>query len=223
MRTVNKIFRYIYVPVLFAVIGYVIIYIAFTPIFNIIGAVSGMIARESAPNFNKELSVIYDPEAHKTVETVNNTVSESVVEWPKQGMVYANITCEAIGMDENLYWGDSDDILNVGIGQYTGSYIPGYGKTILICGHRSTFGRYIKYTELGYIYKITTNYGVYEYQVTDIVILTEEEAEEQVGYWLVENKERLIYYTCYPFESGYGKATQRCFVFAKKVSGPDVE
>lgn len=225
MRKVNKILRYIYVPVLFAVIGYMIIYIALTPVFSIAKSVGGMIISDRAPNFNKELSVIYDPEAHKEVETtVNNSVPISAIEQPRTGAVYANISCDAIGMNESIYWGDSNAILDVGIGQYTGSYMPGYGRTMLICGHRSTFGRYIKYTEVGNVYKVTTNYGVYEYEVTDIKIMTAAEAESQVSAWLLQkDEEQLIYYTCYPFESGYGKATQRCFVFAKKISGPEVE
>lgn len=223
MRKVNKVLRYLYVPVLFVVMGYLIIYIGLSPVFALAKSVGGMIVRDSAPNFNKELSIIYDPEAHKAVEQVNDTISVADVVWPKDGAVYANITCEAIGMDENIYWGDSAGILDVGIGQYSGSYIPGYGRTILLCGHRSTFGRYIKSAEVGHIYKITTNYGVYEYEITDIKIMKATEAEKQVVSWLRAEEEQLIYYTCYPFESGYGKATDRCFVFAKKISGPAVE
>lgn len=223
MRKVNKVLRYLYVPVIFAVIGYLVIYIGLAPVFSIAKSVGGMIVKDRAPNFNKELSVIYDPEAHKVVEQVNDTVSVADVVWPKDGAVYANISCAEVGMNENLYWGDSANILDVGIGQYSGSYLPGYGRPLLICGHRSTFGRYIKSAEVGHVYTITTNYGVYEYEITDIKIMTAAEAEKQVGTWLLQEEEQLIYYTCYPFESGYGKATERCFVFAKKISGPSVE
>lgn len=223
MRKVNKVLRYMYVPVIFAVIGYIVIYIGLAPVFNIAKAIGGMIVSDSAPNFNKELSIIYDPEAHKVVEQVDNTISSEDVVWPKNGEVYANISCPKVGMDENIYWGDSNAILDVGIGQYSGSYIPGYGKTMLICGHRSTFGRFIKLAEVGDIYTVTTNYGVYEYEITDIKIMTAKEAESQVTTWLSAKEENLIYYTCYPFEGSYGTFTERCFVFAKNISGPTIQ
>lgn len=223
MRKLNKLLRYIYVPIIFAIIGYGMLYIALKPVFRIAGSVGGIIIKDNAPNFDSSLSIIYNPEAHKAVEVVDNKVSISSVERPKFGSIYANIKCDEISMDENIYWGDSENILNVGIGQYTGSSLPGYGRPMLICGHRTSFGHHVRNTQIGNVYTVTTNYGVFQYEVYDIIILDESEAEKKVTGWLLEDSEKLIYYTCYPFESSYGNPTKRCFVFAKKISGPVVE
>ena len=49
------------------------------------------------------------------------------------------MTCEQVGLDVPLYYGDSMEIMRVGAGQYQGSFIPGYGKTILLSGHNTTY------------------------------------------------------------------------------------
>lgn len=221
MHMVNTKLKYIYIPIIFTLIGYVVIYVSFLPVFRIAGAFGSMLISKSEPDFNTEMSVIFDPEAHKAVLSQDDTINEADIQKPRYGNAYANIECEEVSMNQPIYWGDTNAVLDIGIGQYAGSYYPGYGKAILICGHNVSFGRYIKDTKVGMVYKVTTNYGVFEYEVYDIKIMSASEAEKQVSGWLLAQEEKLIYYTCYPFDT-YGITTQRCFVFAKKISGPVV-
>lgn len=222
MKKANSILKYIYIPITFALLGYGTVYAAFFPVLEMAGSVGRMIISDSAPDFNTEFLTIYDPEAHKSVQIHDNTIVETTIQKPEYGNIYANIECEELQMNEAIYWGDTKEILKVGIGQYSGSYFPGYGGTMLICGHNVSYGKYIKDTRIGMVYKVKTNYGEFEYEVYDIKIMNAAEAESQVFKWLLEEEEKLVYYTCYPFDA-FGITPQRCFVFAKKISGPVVD
>ena len=68
---------------------------------------------------------------------------------------------------------------------------------------------------------IKTSYGVYEYQVTGSRVAHH---LDDTAYDLMQDKEQLIMYTCYPFEMLVGITKQeRLFVYADKISGPVVE
>ncbi len=96
----------------------------------------------------------------------------------------------------DLYFGDSNKVLKKGLGQYIGSFIPGYGKPLLI-NNNGQFSQ-IEKCPGGDIVTITTSYGVYQYQVTGMQIAA---STDKSAYDLGQNKEQLILYTCYPFDT----------------------
>lgn len=66
---------------------------------------------ESLPEFSEELGSIFsEPDKHAEAEEI----PLADVTWPKFGEHYANVTCEQIGLDVPLYYGDSMEIMRVG-------------------------------------------------------------------------------------------------------------
>lgn len=218
MRKFKKVIPYIITPVVYALLGYLFIIVALSPIIKLTGAVGGMLVKDSAPNFNSKLSVIYDPEAHKNIVTQEIPFSE--IQFPSRGEQYANISCEEMGLNVPLYWGDADEMLRYGAGQYTGSYIPGDGRLIFIAGHNATFFNCFQNADVGQIITITTNYGVFQYEIYQTDIINAEAANKKYTEWLKDEEETLMMYTCYPFGDVYGFKADRLFLFCKKISGP---
>lgn len=144
-------------------------------------------------------------------------VPSDTLKWPKNGERYGKITCERIDMEAPLFMGDGFMILRQGVGQFAGSFIPGYGKPILLAGHSMTFFAPLEDIEKGDIVTITTSYGVYKYKVTGSKITG---ASGSGAYDLKQDKEQLIMYTCYPFTLLSGSRRQRYFVYADLISGP---
>lgn len=221
MKTIKKIAFYILTPVAFICGGYLLMYIALSPVIKTLGAVGGMLIQNNSPNFDSELSVIYDPVAHTKVTTP--TVNLSDIQFPEQGDQYAQIECNDIELNAPVYWGDTNRILNAGVGQYMGSFLPGYGRTILLAAHNTTYFYCLKDAQKDMIVTITTNYGKYEYKIDDIQVIAATDAEKMSSGWLSATQEQLIMYTCYPFDGGYGEKADRYFIFASKISGPELE
>ena len=63
----------------------------------------------------------------------------SQIEFPVYGAHYASIQLPGTDEAEDLYFGDSNAVLKKGIGQYMGSFLPGYGSPILLSGHNNTY------------------------------------------------------------------------------------
>ena len=147
----------------------------------------------------------------------NGTISKNKIEFPKINTQYGKIEIESAEMSAPLIFGDGMNVLKEGVGQYHGSYIPGYGGTILLTGHNNMYPK-VEQVKTGDVIKITTSYGVYKYKVNNIQIL---DKNEYSNLKLSDDKEQLIYYTCYPF-TALGDMSKRYFVFADYVSGPKI-
>ncbi len=222
-RRIKRLMAYIYMPLIFTILGYLLVYIAFKPIINIGISVTSMIMAQEAPNFTLELQSIYvEPEEIPVqdgeTEVVPTVKLEDVV-WPSYGQHYAQISCDRIGLDAPLYMGDDDSITRVGAGQYIGSFIPGYGRVVLVAGHCTTFFKPLKNVKDGDVIVVKTSYGVYQYQVSKIQVY---KADDMEAYDLSQDYEQLILYTCYPFRLLSGSRQQRMFVYADKISGPQL-
>ena len=90
------------------------------------------------------------------------------------------------------------------------------GKTILLAGHNNTFFNDLQHAEVGATVTITTHYGVYTYEVTEMKVM---DYQDETSYDFSRTDENLILYTCYPFDA-LGFTPNRYFVYAKYVSGP---
>lgn len=217
-HTGKKVMAYILMPLLFCVAGYGILYFALSPIvspylqsFDLFLSAGGMDSANSAA----DVPYVFD-EKTSVKMSAGDTVDEKQVQMPAYGALYAKFEIDNASISAGLYFGDNSACLKKGLGQFYGSSIPGYGKPILIGGHNNgTFNR-LQYVKAGDIAKITTNYGVYQYKVTDTRIA---QSTDKTAFDLKQNDEQLILYTCYPFNT-LGLTSERYFVYAEKIAGP---
>ena len=212
-----KIMAYVYMPLFFTIIGYGIVYVAALPILDVISSYGSLIISSDTPNFdNDQLKSIFEAPVNKEDRA---TIPASEVTMPTAGTLYAHISCTKAGLDAPIYFDDSDAILKNGVGQYTGSSIPGFGLPILLAGHNTTYFLPLQNIEVGDIITITTSYGIYKYQITATKIVSKNLAS---AYNLAQKKEQLIMYTCYPFNM-LGTLANRYFVYGDKLSGPVID
>jgi sortase A len=132
------------------------------------------------------------------------------------------LTCERIQLEVPVYWGDTTKILSAGVGQYMGSFLPGFDRSILLSAHNTSYFKPIEQIQVGDIVAYGTNYGEFQYIVEEVTIMSVGEAEDMLDHLLALHEEKLIMYTCYPFQSLVGSKDKRIFVFANKLTGPRV-
>lgn len=210
---------YVYMPFLFAILGYGIVFIAASPLIDTITTYANLFIMDKEPTFEGKVESIFVAPEEDEEEVKKDTISASIVEIPSYGQHYANIECERIGLSAEICYGDGYEILKNYVGHYAGSGLPGFGKPIMLAAHRTQHFFPLKDAVVGDVIKLTTSYGVYEYEITDIQI---RDKEDKTAYDLGQDKEQLIMYTCYPFVF-LADSQNRYFVYADKISGPDVE
>lgn len=145
-------------------------------------------------------------------------VSKSKIKVPKEGDRYATIRVDRVNFKKPLFYGDNDVILNLGIGHYMGSSLPGEGKPILLAGHNGTEFYQLQNMKKGDIVKIETSWGDYTYKIHDMETIDKKDFDATI---LNEDKNELLMYTCYPFDTV--NTPYRYFVYATMVSGPKLE
>ena len=158
--------------------------------------------------------------ASESEETETEAEEKQVVEEPNIGDQYGQLVCERLEINSPVYFGDNSDVLMMGIGTYPASWIPGCGHTTLLSGHNNMDFANLGNVQVGDSFTFTTDYGVYEYQVSDIKIVDETEIE---ACRLDSDTEQVVIYTCYPFYRISGRRTERFFVYLEKLSGPEIE
>ena len=117
-----------------------------------------------------EAGTLMDGQGTATTETPVKSIPFSSITYPIVGDRYAAITVSGTNVDAPVYYGDTNKILNHGVGTYmesSGAGLPGEGKTILLAGHNNTFFNDLQHAEVGATVTITTHYGVYTYEVTE--------------------------------------------------------
>lgn len=215
-KRIKRICEYICIPVLLAMMGFLVIYIALRPVLNMASNMGSVILSESAPKFQTSLDSIYDENSNPKTE---GTIMHGEIEFPTYETCYARLQCERLDMDVAVFWGDSDQVFREGVGQYIGSFIPGYGGVVLLGGHDSMYFEPLEDVRIGDEFVIRTNYGIYTYQVTETKIASNDDNEV---YGNLTGQEQLVMYTCYPFGALIGIKEERFYVFADRVEGPDI-
>lgn len=219
-----KLMAYLYMPLIFTILGYTLIYVAAHPVLEMLQAVGSMVVAKEIPDFNKDLKSIYNPDESKDLaQEAKDTISVKDIQFPDNGTRYGNLTCERIDLDAPVYWGDTNDILKVGVGHFMGSFLPGFNKSILLSAHNTTYFKPLQNIEVGDIITYNTNYGEYKYKVSEFEVVEASELNAKRNELLSYDKEQLMMYTCYPFKTLVGTKTQRLFIYADKISGPTVE
>ncbi|MDF2906403.1 MAG: class sortase [Herbinix sp.] len=241
------ILAYLYMPILFALLGYSLIYLVAAPGIHFLNTTLAVILTEEAPNHNYDLKTIYHAQAkqdkipireeiHQTgtdkaclsevgneITNVDDIVKIDKIEFPELGEHYAMVSCERIDLEVPIYWGDTQKILNAGVGHFMGSFLPGFGRSILLSAHNTTYFKNLEIIQVGDVVRYDTNYGEFQYLIDEVSVLNADDAESMLNNILNFREEKLIMYTCYPFGSFANKKEKRLFVFGEKLSGPRVE
>jgi sortase A len=209
----KKVMVYLITPLLFCFFGYLILFMITFPVSSKLNDYINLLISDKPPQFNTQINNIFTYNSH----TNQGTVNMKNIEFPKYNTIYGKFEIKSVGISYPLIFGDSSEALKKGAGQYNGSYIAGYGGTILIAGHDYMFKK-IGDTKIGDIIMITTSYGTYNYKITDKKILNK---DDKSAYTIQKSKEQLVFYTCYPFNA-LASITTRYFVYADYVSGPKI-
>lgn len=147
-----------------------------------------------------------------------DAVPSSAITFPKYGDCYGELRIDAAGINAPLYYGDNDKLLKKGICQYIGSMYVGSGFTVLLSGHNNTYLHTLGNAAVGDTVELDTNYGRYVYEITATAVYS---ASDNSWYDLNAEGEKLIIYTCYPFNA-LGITQYRYCVTARYVSGPRI-
>lgn len=212
----KKVMALLAVPLLFALLGYMVLYVSLKPVADFsVSLITSMIA-DALPDFSGEENPLYEDK--NLIE--RNTVGLSEVVIPYIGQHFAQMTFPDIDFSVKVYFGDNDKILRRGAGMYAGSQLPGFKRTTLIAGHSWTVLNAVQHAKIEDTIEIKTNYGLYVYQIYDIV-LAPSDFDSYVDL-KQKTEDTLVVYTCYPFERLVGRLSTRYFIYASRISGPDI-
>lgn len=204
------------VPVGLAAITMLLLGILFQQQIHEVFASVNVAVQSNSPNhFYTETEALAQREQPQVASVHAQAVGKIAI-----GQSYGWISSDDFALDAYIYYGDDEKTLDQGVGQYTDSGLPGYGKTILLCGHDTTFFKGLEDAKIGDTVNIRTQYGDYSYQITETKVTT---ADDASAARLDEEGEQLVLYTCYPFGETDREREQRYFVYCEKVSGPQVE
>lgn len=214
-RKIKQVAAYILFPFLFVGIGVGIYYLGGKPVEEIIQAKGELAIIKGGPDYSNQYNEdLIDLENKLANQDSTADIGGNKIVVPAVGTWYGKVICDEISLDVPLYYGDTEEILKKGVGQYTGSGLPGGGKPILIGGHDATFFQPLEQISEGDMVKIVTNNGINIYKVTETKIFNQ---NNKNAYDLEKASEQLILYTCYPFGAVLGTTQQRFFVYAEKV------
>lgn len=119
-------------------------------------------------------------------------------------------------VDIPVYFGDTDEILTKGAGQWNGSFFCGLGKNCVISAHVMTWFYEIEDTEIGTKVTMQTIYGPYEYEVADKFVFDESESDNLTKDY---GGDTLFIYTCYPRSNGVMRTRQRIALVCSMTKG----
>ncbi len=206
---------YFLLTIILSLIGYIAVIVTVLPLVSPFISSMGLVMSATDSTDDLKTGSIFEP---KVDLAEKDTVNEKDIVMPVYGTHYAKLEIPALSVSVDLYFGDSSQVLKKGVGQYIGSSLPGYGRPILIGGHNNGAFNALQRVKVGDTVAITTNYGVYQYRVTGTSVADQ---SDKSAYDLSQNKEQLILYTCYPFNT-LGLTNKRFFVYGDKISGPEI-
>lgn len=148
----------------------------------------------------------------------NNVDSSQIYRNPVLGSQYGEIICEDIDLRAPLYYGDTNEIFDKGVGTWIGSTLPGRPGSALIGGHDSTYFAPLEQIKEDAIITVKTTYGTFKYKVTGTLIAG---AEDTYAYAMSADMDELILYTCYPFGNSKN-SKERFYVYAERINAEKV-
>ena len=210
----NQLVAYLGVPVLFIALAILLYYLGGQALVDMTVDEFKLAAIKGAPEYS------YEVMSKEVVQQEDGSKNKGEGIRPSVGNQFGQLSCEAIGLEAPLYYGDSKEELTKGIGVYVGSSLPGEGSTIIAGGHDTTFCKPLEHIEIGSILKVSTIYGDYTYKVTKIDIA---DVMDATAYQVKTTTETMILYTCYPFGEINSNRSQRFYVYAEKSTGTSLQ
>ena len=132
-------------------------------------------------------------------------IDKKIVSYPTYGTKYGTIYLN--NESDNIYFGDSVNILKQGIGTSSLYDIPGDKDKVVLSGHNTGIFKNLSNLKNGNKIVIETNYAKFEYTVKTSKIVNETNLNS------LEKDYDLILYTCYPNKELYGN--KRLIIYAK--------
>ncbi|MCM1225909.1 MAG: class D sortase [Clostridium sp.] len=113
--------------------------------------------------------------------------------YPPFGAEYATLKIDSIDLDVPVIWGDTSDLLQNGVCQYTGSVFIGMQGNVVLAAHCNTFFYYLGDMKPGDTAVLTTSYGEFTYKMTEQIMFKDTDN----SYLYPTEEDRLTMYTCY--------------------------
>ena len=158
-----------------------------------------------------QLITVQEDNVQKIIPTLEDGV---LTNYPTFGTKYATLKIPTIGLEQPVYYGTNNTILNSGIAHDEKSYFPGEGGSIIYAGHNfSTILANLPKMNEGDAIIVESNYGTFEYVMVGSKIIKETDVEQVP---IQKEKEMLMIYTCWPINN-IGHATERFVVYANLV------
>lgn len=132
-------------------------------------------------------------------------IDKKIVSYPTYGTKYGTIYLN--NESDNIYFGDSVNILKQGVGTSSLYDIPGDEEKVVLSGHNTGIFKNLSNLKNGNKIVIETNYAKFEYIVKTSKIVNETDLNS------LEKDYDLILYTCYPNKELYGN--KRLIIYAK--------
>lgn len=132
-------------------------------------------------------------------------IDKKIVSYPSYGTKYGTIYLN--NESDNIYFGDSVNILKQGVGTSSLYDIPGDKEKVVLSGHNTGIFKNLSNLKNGNKIVIETNYAKFEYIVKTSKIVNETDLNS------LEKDYDLILYTCYPNKELYGN--KRLIIYAK--------
>lgn len=209
--------KFIFYPIVFLLLSCTLTAAALGPVvFPYLGMVD-LLFLQSAPDFDREAADIYK-EDDQPAEAQESQLQRSEIQFPEEGALFGKILIPSVEIDAPLIYGDDIKNMKKGVEVYSGTYLPGQGRTVLMGAHVTTHFRTLEQVQAGAEIEVRTNYGVYTYVVTGAQIARYDDTS---AYDLTRREENLILYTCHRI-TGVGATPYRVFVYADYVSGPQI-
>ena len=157
-------------------------------------------------NITLGLDVISLMNVNEKIATKEATViDKKIVSYPTYGTKYGTIYLN--NESDNIYFGDSVNILKQGVGTSSLYDIPGDKEKVVLSGHNTGIFKNLSNLKNGNKIVIETNYAKFEYIVKTSKIVNETDLNS------LEKDYDLILYTCYPNKELYGN--KRLIIYAK--------
>lgn len=204
-------------PIIFLVIGYSLIYVIGKPVIQFVTSSIQLFLLTDTPNFETTKQSFTAVDNKKIATNARNELPSSKIDYPVGGQLYGKVKIEKLQLNVPLYFGDTEEILREGAGQFMGSVYPGELGTSLIGGHNvDDFGK-LGAAQVGDEITLQTTYGNYVYRINQIEV--RDKKDKEINDMIYQrNDRRVILYTCYPIDS-LGLTNERLFAIGEFVSG----
>ena len=147
---------------------------------NVLGANSSLVKKSdkelfdrlnyASKMFKKDETKVTKKDLADLVRATIKSLGDKFIE-PVAYEQYGFVICDEIGLNARLYYGDSENVLNIGAGHSLSSHMFGESGTILVGGHDTTFFKCLDKLKKNMKVTVKTYFGVFEYKVSESKIV----------------------------------------------------